>query len=145
MTCSLASCLNAAPETRYSLCTSYKKKLYAINTIQYMPFVNLEKAFFRVPRRVICWALCKLDAEEWPVRLIQSMYKRQKQSACWMQPEGRVHCESECSRRLLPEPPTVHHGSGSPLTGKTCVQMTWASSLNRWRNCKRSWSSGRPT
>ena len=29
--------------------------------------------------------------------------------------------------------------------GKTCMRMTWSSSLNRWMNCKRSWSSGRPT
>ena len=29
--------------------------------------------------------------------------------------------------------------------GKTCMQMTWSSSLNRWRNCKRSWSFGRLT
>ena len=28
---------------------------------------------------------------------------------------------------------------------KTCTQMTWSSSLNRWRNCRRSWSSGRLT
>ena len=27
----------------------------------------------------------------------------------------------------------------------SCVQMTWLSSLNRWRNCKISWSSGRST
>ena len=26
--------------------------------------------------------------------------------------------------------------------GKTCMQMTWSSSLSRWRNCKRNCSSG---
>ena len=30
------------------------------------------------------------------------------------------------------------------VPGKTCMQMTWSSSLNRWRNYNRSWSSGRP-
>ena len=45
--------------------------------------------------------------------------------------------------------PTVHHGSVNPLPqefriGCPWVMMTWSSSLNRWRNCMRSWSSGKP-
>ena len=28
------------------------------------------------------------------------------------------------------------------VPGKACMQMTWSASLNRWRNCLRSWSSG---
>jgi len=36
--------------------------------------VDLEKAFDRVPRKVIWWALRKLGVEEWIVRLVQSMY-----------------------------------------------------------------------
>ena len=31
------------------------------------------------------------------------------------------------------------------VPGKTCMQMTWSSSLNLWRNYNRSWSYGRPT
>ena len=31
------------------------------------------------------------------------------------------------------------------VPGKTCMQMTWWSSLNHWRNWMRSWSSGRLT
>ena len=31
------------------------------------------------------------------------------------------------------------------VPGKLCMQMTWSSSLNRWGNCRRSWSSGRLT
>ena len=38
-----------------------------------MVFVDLEKAFDRVPRKVIWWALSKL-VEEWIVRLVQGMY-----------------------------------------------------------------------
>ena len=37
-------------------------------------FVDLEKAFDRVPRKVICWAMRKLWVEEWAVRVVQSMY-----------------------------------------------------------------------
>ena len=39
-----------------------------------MTFVDLEKAFDRVPRKVIWWALRKLGVEEWIVRLVQEMY-----------------------------------------------------------------------
>ena len=39
-----------------------------------MAFVDLEKAFDRVPRKVIWWALKKLGVEEWTVRLVQGMY-----------------------------------------------------------------------
>ena len=39
-----------------------------------MAFVDLEKAFDQVPRKVIWWALRKLGVEEWIVRLVQGMY-----------------------------------------------------------------------
>ena len=39
-----------------------------------MAFVDLEKAFDRVPRKVIWWELRKLGVEEWIVRLVQGMY-----------------------------------------------------------------------
>ena len=38
-----------------------------------MVFMVLEKAFDRVPRKVIWWALRKLGVEEWIVRLVQVM------------------------------------------------------------------------
>ena len=39
-----------------------------------MAFVDLEKAFDRVPRDVIWWAMRKLGIDEWLVRLVQSIY-----------------------------------------------------------------------
>ena len=39
-----------------------------------MAFVDLEKAFDQVPRKVICWALRKLGVDEWIVQLVQGMY-----------------------------------------------------------------------
>ena len=39
-----------------------------------MAFVDLEKAFDCVPRKVIWWALRKLGVEEWIVQLVQGMY-----------------------------------------------------------------------
>ena len=37
-------------------------------------FVDLEKAFDRVPRDAVCWNLRKLGAEEWLVKIVQSIY-----------------------------------------------------------------------
>ena len=47
----------------------------AANKPLYMAFVDMEKAFDRVPRNFIWWAMRKLGIDEWLVRLVQSMYK----------------------------------------------------------------------
>jgi len=41
----------------------------------YYAFVDLEKAYDRVPRAVTSWALRKLGVEEWIVRAVMSMYE----------------------------------------------------------------------
>ena len=51
-----------------------QKKYLAVNKRLYMAFVDLEKAFDCVPRKVIWWAQRKLGVEEWIVRLVQGMY-----------------------------------------------------------------------
>ena len=40
----------------------------------YFAFVDLEKAFDRVPREILWWSLRKVGVEEWVVRVVQSMY-----------------------------------------------------------------------
>ena len=52
-----------------------QEKHMAANKTLYMVFVDLEKAFDRVPRSVIWWAMRKLGIEEWLVRVVQSMYE----------------------------------------------------------------------
>ena len=52
-----------------------QEKHLAANQPLYMAFVDLEKAFDRVPRRVIWWAMRKLGVEEWLIRTVQSMYE----------------------------------------------------------------------
>ena len=52
-----------------------QEKHLAANKPLYMAFVDLEKAFDRVPRDIIWWAMRKLGIDEWLVRLVQSMYK----------------------------------------------------------------------
>ena len=41
----------------------------------YVAFVDLEKAFDRVPREVVWWALRCLGVEEWLVTVIIAMYE----------------------------------------------------------------------
>ena len=38
-------------------------------------FVDLEKAFDRVPSKVVEWTMRKLGVEEWLVRAVMAMYK----------------------------------------------------------------------
>ena len=51
-----------------------QEKYLTANKRLYMAFIDLEKAFDRVPQKVIWWALRKLGVEEWIVRLVQGMY-----------------------------------------------------------------------
>ena len=37
-------------------------------------FIDLEKAFDRVPRKVVEWAMRKLGVEEWLVRAVMAIY-----------------------------------------------------------------------
>ena len=61
-----------------------QEKYLAANERLYMAFVDLEKAFDRVPRKVIWWALRKLGVEvlEWIVRLVQGMYANARGRVC---------------------------------------------------------------
>ena len=51
-----------------------QEKYRAAKKPLYFAFVDLEKAFDRVPRKVLWWALRSLGVEEWAVRVIQGMY-----------------------------------------------------------------------
>ena len=55
-----------------------QEKYLAANTRLYMANVDLEKAFDRVPWKVIWWALRKLGVEEWIVWLVQGMYTQSR-------------------------------------------------------------------
>ena len=59
-----------------------QEKYLAVNKRLYMAFMDLEKAFDRVPRKVIWWALRKLGVEEWIVRLVQRMYANAQSRVC---------------------------------------------------------------
>ena len=51
-----------------------QEKYLAANKRLNMAFLDPEKAFDQVPRKVIWWALRKLGVDEWIVRLVQGMY-----------------------------------------------------------------------
>ena len=44
----------------------------------YFTFVDLEKAFDRVPRQVVTWASRKVGLEEWIIRVVKAMYENAK-------------------------------------------------------------------
>lgn len=52
-----------------------QEKYIAAKKPLFFAFVDLEKAFDRVPRKVLWWALRSLGVEEWAVRVIQAMYE----------------------------------------------------------------------
>ena len=56
-----------------------QEKYLAANKRLYMAFIDLEKAFDWVPRKVIWWALRKLGVEEW---IVQGMYANARSRVC---------------------------------------------------------------
>ena len=41
-----------------------------------LAFIDLKKAFDKMPRKVIWWSMRKLEIDEWIVKIVQSMYKK---------------------------------------------------------------------
>ena len=96
-----------------------------------MAFVDLEKAFDRVPRKVIWWALRKLGVEEWIVRLVQGMYANARSHVR----VGEGYSEeysARCSSSLCLKPYHESSALGSPV--RSSMPMTLLSSLNHLRN-----------
>ena len=102
-----------------------------------MAFVDLKKAFDRVPQKVIWWALRKLGVEEWNVRLVQGMYANVP--SCVHVGEGyseefevKTQYSARCSSLLCLKPYHETSALGSP--GRTCILITLLLSLIRARN-----------
>ena len=75
-----------------------------------MAFIDLEKAFDQVPRKVIWWALRKLGVEEWIVRLVQGKYANARSHA--RVGEGyseEFEVKVWCSPRISTQPTALHH------------------------------------
>ena len=115
-----------------------QEKYLAANKRLYMAFVDLEKVFDRVPRKVIWWALRKLGVEEWIVRLVQGMYANagsrvRVREGYSEEFEVKVSVHStRCSSSLCLKPYHKSSALGSP--GRTSMPMTLLSWLNHSRN-----------
>ena len=68
-----------------------QEKYIAANKPLYFAFVDLEKAFNRVPRKVLWWALRSLGVEKRAVHVIQGMY---------MDVKSRVHVNGQYSKKF---------------------------------------------
>ena len=68
-------CLVEVPLTQYSLFARCRRSTPQLrNHSLYFAFINLEKAFDRMPRKVLWWAFRSLGVEEWAVCVIKGMY-----------------------------------------------------------------------
>ena len=79
-----------------------QEKRIAANKPLYFAFVDLDKAFNPVPRKVLWWALRGLGVEEWAV--IQGMYKCQHMVPVNGQYREEFGFESVCIRDLFSAP-----------------------------------------
>lgn len=52
----------------------------------YHSFVDLEKTFNSVPKKVVWWAMCNLGLHEWIVKCVQTIYKNTKSNVCVNKP-----------------------------------------------------------
>jgi len=58
----------------FLLLRQMQEKIRAKGKKLYFGFMDLEKAFNRVPREAIRWAMCKLGADEWLVSTVMYIY-----------------------------------------------------------------------
>ena len=59
-----------------------QEKYLAKHRKLYMAFVDLEKAFDEVPRKVLWWALVVVGVPEWLVKVVQAMYIGARSRTC---------------------------------------------------------------
>jgi len=99
----------------------------------YFIFVDLEKAFDRVPREVIYCAMCKLGVEEWPVLAVMSMYTGAKtvvRTVYGNSKGSEVKVGKHQGSALTPLLFVMSwrpylENSGLPCHGNCCMLMTW--------------------
>jgi len=92
----------------------------------YFGFVDLEKAFDRVLREVISWAMCKLGVEEWLVSAVMSMYAGAKtvvRTVCGNSKGFEVNVGMHQGSALSPL--LCLENSGLSCHGNCCMLMTW--------------------
>ena len=58
----------------FSSCDKYKRNTKQRRSCVYYVFVDLEKAFDRVPREVVRWIMRKLGVDEWLICTVMALY-----------------------------------------------------------------------
>ena len=48
----------------------------------YFTFVDLEKSFEQVPRKILWWAMRRVGDEEWTILAVKAMYENAKSHVC---------------------------------------------------------------
>ena len=82
----------------------------------WMAFVDLEKAFDRVPREVVWWALRHLGVAEWLVTVIRAMYEGVTTAVKMKDGESDgFEVKVGSTPGFGAQPPAVHHCHGSSL------------------------------
>ena len=84
----------------------------------WMAFVDLEKAFDRVPREVVWWALRVVGVEEWIVKVIQAMYDEVTTAVRLRDGDSKefgVWSKSRGPSGLCLESAFIHYCSGSSV------------------------------
>ena len=81
-----------------------QEKYIAANKPLNFAFVDLEKAFDRVPRKVLWWALKSLGVEKWAVHVIQGMYRDVKSRVSTVSTARSSGLELVCIRDLFSAP-----------------------------------------
>ena len=90
-----------------------QEKFVAKNRTLYYAFVDLEKAFDRIPREVVRWALRKLGVEEWLVKAVMTMYEKARTVV------GMKHGNSEEFEVMV----GVHQGSVMRVHHTVCMTV----------------------
>ena len=100
----------------------------------FFAFVDLEKAFDRVPREVVRWALRQLGVEEWLVQTVMTIYERARTAVRTKQGYSTefevkvgVHQGSVLSPLLFVscDGSSDSRSKGTINHGNCCMQMTW--------------------
>ena len=89
-----------------------QEKYLARNKELWMAFVDLEKAFDRVPREVVWWALRCLGVDEWIVSVIKAMYEDATTTVRVNGRESKAFSVSGSASGLSPQSIAVYHCIG---------------------------------